>query len=196
LSETHYGEFPFKLVSFPPYPWTSRISQSICWLYLNSTEHPKNYNIPSLKRLSWNFLLPFSIQPDKCPRKVNRDIIETMVQAYGRLFGTRKPVFDGRNNMYTRDPVSEKLITWVLSELGVRRILHSTNFRLIQVPSSSESFFNPFQASHRQRGPRTWSHPTRRRQRSSVPCQHQVGGAGIKISWCLSVANGKRPSNY
>jgi len=46
-----------------------------------------------------------SIQPDKCPRKVNRDIIETMVQAYGRIFGTRKPVFDGRNNMYTRDPL-------------------------------------------------------------------------------------------
>ena len=50
-------------------------------------------------------ILFFSIQPDKCPRKVNRDIIETMVQAYGRIFGTRKPVFDGRNNMYTRDPV-------------------------------------------------------------------------------------------
>ena len=50
-------------------------------------------------------MLIFSIQPDKCPRKVNRDIIETMVQAYGRIFGTRKPVFDGRNNMYTRDPV-------------------------------------------------------------------------------------------
>jgi len=46
-----------------------------------------------------------TIQPDKCPRKVNRDIIETMVQAYVRIFGTRKPVFDGRSNMYTRDPL-------------------------------------------------------------------------------------------
>lgn len=46
-----------------------------------------------------------SILPDKCPRKVNRDIIDTMVQAYGRIFGTRKPVFDGRSNMYTRDPL-------------------------------------------------------------------------------------------
>jgi eukaryotic translation initiation factor 2C len=46
-----------------------------------------------------------NIQPDKCPRKVNREIIETMVQAYSKLFGQIKPVFDGRNNLYTRDPL-------------------------------------------------------------------------------------------
>jgi hypothetical protein len=46
-----------------------------------------------------------SIQPDKCPRKVNRDIIETMVNAYSKIFGNRKPVFDGRSNLYTRDPL-------------------------------------------------------------------------------------------
>ncbi|KZC11542.1 Protein argonaute-2, partial [Dufourea novaeangliae] len=46
-----------------------------------------------------------NIQPDKCPRKVNREIIETMVHANSKLFGTLKPVFDGRNNLYTRDPI-------------------------------------------------------------------------------------------
>ncbi|XP_037080331.1 protein argonaute-2-like [Pollicipes pollicipes] len=46
-----------------------------------------------------------SIQPDKCPRKVNREIIETMVKAYAKIFSTMKPVFDGRSNMYTRDPL-------------------------------------------------------------------------------------------
>ncbi|XP_046484825.1 protein argonaute-2 isoform X1 [Neodiprion pinetum] len=46
-----------------------------------------------------------NIQPDKCPRKVNREIIETMVHAYSKIFGTLKPVFDGRNNLYTRDPL-------------------------------------------------------------------------------------------
>ncbi len=46
-----------------------------------------------------------SISPDKCPRKVNRDIITTMVNAYGRIFGTKKPVFDGRSNLYVRDPL-------------------------------------------------------------------------------------------
>ena len=42
----------------------------------------------------------------QCPRKVNRDIIETMVHAYSKIFGTRKPVFDGRSNLYTRDPLT------------------------------------------------------------------------------------------
>ena len=46
-----------------------------------------------------------SIQPDKCPRKVNREIIETMVHAYSKIFSTLKPVFDGRSNLYTRDPL-------------------------------------------------------------------------------------------
>lgn len=46
-----------------------------------------------------------SIQPEKCPRKVNREIIETMVHAYSKIFGTLKPVFDGRSNLYTRDPL-------------------------------------------------------------------------------------------
>lgn len=44
-----------------------------------------------------------TITPDKCPRKVNREIIETMVQSYSKIFGNLKPVFDGRKNMYTRD---------------------------------------------------------------------------------------------
>ncbi|XP_068626252.1 protein argonaute-2 isoform X1 [Battus philenor] len=46
-----------------------------------------------------------NIQPDKCPRKVNREIVETMVKRYNKIFGTLKPVFDGRNNLYTRDPL-------------------------------------------------------------------------------------------
>jgi len=45
------------------------------------------------------------ITPDKCPRRVNRDIIQTMVNAYGKIFGTQKPVFDGRSNLYVRDPL-------------------------------------------------------------------------------------------
>ena len=28
-----------------------------------------------------------------------------MVHAYSKIFGTRKPVFDGRSNLYTRDPL-------------------------------------------------------------------------------------------
>lgn len=46
-----------------------------------------------------------NIQPDKCPQKVNHEIIDNMVQAYRKLFGTSKFIFDGHNNLYTDDPL-------------------------------------------------------------------------------------------
>ncbi|XP_077990342.1 protein argonaute-2-like isoform X3 [Glandiceps talaboti] len=47
-----------------------------------------------------------SIQPDKCPRRVNREIIDTMVKSYStKIFNNAKPVFDGRKNLYSRDPL-------------------------------------------------------------------------------------------
>lgn len=48
-----------------------------------------------------------AISPEKCPRRVNREIIETMVNSmhYQNYFYNQKPVFDGRRNMYTRDPL-------------------------------------------------------------------------------------------
>jgi eukaryotic translation initiation factor 2C len=46
-----------------------------------------------------------TILPDKCPRKVNREIVETMVHAYGKIFGARRPVFDGKSNLYTSSPL-------------------------------------------------------------------------------------------
>ena len=46
-----------------------------------------------------------SIQPDKCPRSVNREIIDTMVQSYNKIFGGKMPVFDGRRNLYSSEPL-------------------------------------------------------------------------------------------
>ncbi len=43
-----------------------------------------------------------SIQPEKCPRRVNREVIDTLMRANKRFVGA-KPVFDGRNNLYTKD---------------------------------------------------------------------------------------------
>uniref|UniRef100_A0A670IEL5 Argonaute RISC catalytic component 2 n=1 Tax=Podarcis muralis TaxID=64176 RepID=A0A670IEL5_PODMU len=46
------------------------------------------------------------IKPEKCPRRVNREIVEHMVQHFkGQIFGERKPVFDGRKNLYTAIPL-------------------------------------------------------------------------------------------
>ena len=46
-----------------------------------------------------------SIQPDKCPRSVNREIVDTMVRAYSKIFGAKMPVFDGRRNLYSSEPL-------------------------------------------------------------------------------------------
>ena len=43
------------------------------------------------------------IQPDKCPKRINRDILATLVQAKPNLFGTQRPVFDGKKNLYTKE---------------------------------------------------------------------------------------------
>lgn len=43
-----------------------------------------------------------SICPDKCPRRVNRDVVEMMVKSYHQVFQDLKPVFDGRKNIYCR----------------------------------------------------------------------------------------------
>jgi len=46
-----------------------------------------------------------SIVPDKCPRRVNREIVEALVQAQAEYFAHQKPVFDGRKNLYSRKPL-------------------------------------------------------------------------------------------
>ena len=48
-------------------------------------------------------LYEVTITPEKCPRKINREIIETMVSAFPKIFDHQKPVFDGRKNLYTKD---------------------------------------------------------------------------------------------
>ncbi|KAL3991106.1 Piwi domain family protein [Acanthocheilonema viteae] len=45
------------------------------------------------------------VQPDKCPRRVNREIVNTMIRAYQKVFSNVRPVYDGKRNMYTRDPL-------------------------------------------------------------------------------------------
>uniref|UniRef100_S4RV64 PAZ domain-containing protein n=1 Tax=Petromyzon marinus TaxID=7757 RepID=S4RV64_PETMA len=45
------------------------------------------------------------VKPDKCPRRVNREVVLHMVQHYKQIFGERKPVYDGRQNLYTATPL-------------------------------------------------------------------------------------------
>ena len=86
----------------------------MCQTYFRYTDYKINtQNINNTRYLNTYFFsyrgyihhYHISIVPDKCPRKVNRDIIETMVHAYNRIFGAKKPVFDGRSNLYVREPL-------------------------------------------------------------------------------------------
>jgi eukaryotic translation initiation factor 2C len=45
------------------------------------------------------------IQPDKCPRKVNREIVNTMIESFAKIFMKVRPVYDGKKSMYTREPL-------------------------------------------------------------------------------------------
>lgn len=44
-----------------------------------------------------------TIQPDKCPKRINRDILNTLVQVKPQLFSNQRPVFDGKKNLYTKE---------------------------------------------------------------------------------------------
>ena len=46
-----------------------------------------------------------AIQPDKCPRRVNREIIDALIRTRSEYFGDQKPVFDGKKNLYSRKPL-------------------------------------------------------------------------------------------
>ncbi|XP_026819292.1 protein argonaute-2-like [Rhopalosiphum maidis] len=68
------------------------------------------------------------IKPDLCSRVLNREIIQSMVSAFKDIFGCLRPVFDGRKNLYTRDPlpISENEIELevTLATGGNCRIFH------------------------------------------------------------------------
>uniref|UniRef100_A0A8B9KK26 Argonaute RISC catalytic component 2 n=1 Tax=Astyanax mexicanus TaxID=7994 RepID=A0A8B9KK26_ASTMX len=58
--------------------------------------------IPKLEMYHYDI----DIKPEKCPRRVNREIVEHMVQHFKtQIFGDRKPVYDGRKNLYTAMPL-------------------------------------------------------------------------------------------
>ncbi|KTF86032.1 hypothetical protein cypCar_00014445, partial [Cyprinus carpio] len=46
------------------------------------------------------------IKPEKRPRRVNREVVDTMVRHFKmQIFGDRQPGYDGKRNMYTANPL-------------------------------------------------------------------------------------------
>ena len=46
-----------------------------------------------------------AINPDKCPRRVNREIVDALVKMNTEYFENQRPVFDGRKNLYSVKPL-------------------------------------------------------------------------------------------
>uniref|UniRef100_A0A673AKK0 Uncharacterized protein n=1 Tax=Sphaeramia orbicularis TaxID=375764 RepID=A0A673AKK0_9TELE len=52
------------------------------------------------------YLYEVDIKPDKCPRRVNREVVDSMVQHFKvTIFGDRLPVYDGKKSLYTANPL-------------------------------------------------------------------------------------------
>uniref|UniRef100_A0A8C2F1F4 Protein argonaute-1 n=1 Tax=Cyprinus carpio TaxID=7962 RepID=A0A8C2F1F4_CYPCA len=52
------------------------------------------------------YLYDVDIQPEKCPRRVNREVVDSMVQHFKvTIFGDRRPVYDGKKSLYTAQPL-------------------------------------------------------------------------------------------
>jgi eukaryotic translation initiation factor 2C len=56
-------------------------------------------------QISQGFIYQYSVGiiPDKCPKRVNREIIDCLVKAKPMLFNNQKPVYDGRKYLYTKE---------------------------------------------------------------------------------------------
>ena len=51
-----------------------------------------------------------TITPEKCPRRVNREVIDTMFRANSNIFPSgHKPVYDGRKNLYSKNPLIKNI---------------------------------------------------------------------------------------
>uniref|UniRef100_A0A8C4R414 Uncharacterized protein n=1 Tax=Eptatretus burgeri TaxID=7764 RepID=A0A8C4R414_EPTBU len=51
--------------------------------------------------------------PEKCPRRLNREVVQRMLKSYKQIFGERVPAYDGFKNLYTATPLpigSERVV--------------------------------------------------------------------------------------
>uniref|UniRef100_A0A8C6UKA7 Argonaute 3 n=1 Tax=Neogobius melanostomus TaxID=47308 RepID=A0A8C6UKA7_9GOBI len=68
------------------------------------------------------YLYEVDIKPDKCPRRVNREVVDSMVQHFKvTIFGDRRPVYDGKRSLYTANPLPVDLDVTLPGEGGKDR---------------------------------------------------------------------------
>uniref|UniRef100_A0A7N8YGS8 Protein argonaute-1 n=1 Tax=Mastacembelus armatus TaxID=205130 RepID=A0A7N8YGS8_9TELE len=68
------------------------------------------------------YLYEVDIKPDKCPRRVNREVVDSMVQHFKvTIFGDRMPVYDGKKSLYTANALPVDLDVTLPGEGGKDR---------------------------------------------------------------------------
>uniref|UniRef100_A0A8C1TFE7 EIF2C 3 n=1 Tax=Cyprinus carpio TaxID=7962 RepID=A0A8C1TFE7_CYPCA len=73
------------------------------------------------------YLYEVDIKPEKCPRRVNREVVNSMVQHFKvTIFGDRRPVYDGKKSLYTAQPLPVDLDVTLPGEGGKDRLFKVT----------------------------------------------------------------------
>uniref|UniRef100_A0A673MD10 Protein argonaute-3-like n=1 Tax=Sinocyclocheilus rhinocerous TaxID=307959 RepID=A0A673MD10_9TELE len=73
------------------------------------------------------YLYDVDITPEKCPRRVNREVVNSMVQHFKvTIFGDRRPVYDGKKSLYTAQPLPVDLDVTLPGEGGKDRLFKVT----------------------------------------------------------------------
>ena len=97
-------------IEFKPRQWLdsthktySMLYSNITWMYTSIVRYTISLRSPQVRIPNCSlYHYDVTITPDKCPRRVNREIIEALVNTHKEYFGQQKPVFDGRKNLYSR----------------------------------------------------------------------------------------------
>uniref|UniRef100_A0A8C2L0W8 Protein argonaute-1 n=1 Tax=Cyprinus carpio TaxID=7962 RepID=A0A8C2L0W8_CYPCA len=72
------------------------------------------------------------IKPEKRPRRVNREVVDTMVRHFKmQIFGDRQPGYDGKRNMYTANPRKAPF------KSNLQMLLEALSGHLNEVPEDS-----------------------------------------------------------
>lgn len=78
------------------------------------------------------FIYQYSVTiiPDKCPKMVNREVIDYLVKSQPQLFNNQKPVYDGRKFMYTRNKCTNNPKTDILVDIPTENHINQRSFKV------------------------------------------------------------------
>ncbi|EPY79792.1 hypothetical protein CB1_000884019 [Camelus ferus] len=81
------------------------------------------------------------IKPEKRPRRVNREVVDTMVRHFKmQIFGDRQPGYDGKRNMYTAHPLPigrDRVCNIVAGQRCIKKLTDNQTSTMIKATARS-----------------------------------------------------------